>query len=46
MGSQRQWVVGEDGVVRGAGAGGVLAGGRVLLEGHGEVQVLQGGMVP
>lgn len=45
-GSQRQWVVGEDGVVRGAGAGGVLAGGRVLLEGHGKVQVLQGETVP
>lgn len=44
--SQRQRVVGEDGVIRGAGAGSVLTGGRVLLEGHGEVQVLQGGMVP
>lgn len=42
MGSQRQWVVGKDGIVRGAGAGSVLAGGRVLLEGHGEVQVLWG----
>jgi len=40
--SQWQRVVGEDGVIGGAGAGGVLAGGRVLLEGHGEVQVLPG----
>lgn len=33
--------MGEDGVVGGAGAGSVLAGGRILFEGHGEVQVLQ-----
>lgn len=37
----RQRVVGEDRVVSGgAGAVGVLTGGRVLLKGHGQVQVL------
>lgn len=36
----RQRVVGEHGVVRGAGAVGVLTSGRVLLEGHRQVQVL------
>lgn len=43
--SQWQRIVGEDGIVRGARASGVLAGGRVLFEGHGEVQVLQGEML-
>lgn len=44
--SQRQWFVCEDRIIGRAGAGRVLAGGRVLLEGHGEIQVLWGEMAP